>query len=173
MKSINDIFREIVTNTAKIYGSNVSYMFGDWEYIAGQLTEWSQSPETSKLKFPIICLYSPYVENRTSKMPVASLEFLIMVDTQKGYLNEEREKVSFAKVLRPVYDAFIESILASPDLVNEYNGIVPHSYTENYRYGRKGVEADGKPFRDFIDAIELKNLNIKIKNRKCYGNRIF
>ncbi len=23
----------------------------------------------------------------------------------------------------------------------------------------------------FIDAIEIKNLNIKIKNIKCYGNR--
>lgn len=172
MKSVNDIFREIVANTAKIYGKNVSYMFGDWEYIAGQLTEWSQSPKTSKLKFPIICLYSPYIENRTSKTPDASLEFLIMVDTRKEYLNEEREKVSFAKVLRPVYDAFIKSILASPDIVNEYNGIVPHSYTENYRYGRKGVEADGKPFRDFIDAIEINNLNIKTKNIKCYGDRI-
>ena len=49
MKSINDIFRDIVNNTAKIYGSNVSYMFGDWEYIAGQLTEWSQSHETLSL----------------------------------------------------------------------------------------------------------------------------
>ena len=94
-----------------------------------------------------------------------------MVDTRKGYLNEERERVSFVNVLRPVYDAFIKSILASPDIVNEYNGVIPHLYTENYRYGRKGVEADGKPFRDFIDAIEIKNLNIKIKNIKCYGNR--
>lgn len=172
MKSINDIFREIVADTAKIYGNNVSYMFGDWEYISGQLTEWSQSQKTSKLKFPIICLYSPYVENRTSKIPDASLEFIIMVDTKKEYLNEEREKVSFAKVLRPVYEAFIKSILASPDIINEYNGIVHHLYTENYRYGRKGVEADGKPFKDFIDAIEIKNLNVKIKNIKCYGDRI-
>lgn len=43
MKSINDIFRDVVADTAKIYGNNVSYMFGDWEYIAGQLTEWSES----------------------------------------------------------------------------------------------------------------------------------
>lgn len=172
MKSVNDIFREIVDDTAKLYGSNVSYMFGDWEYIAGQLTKWSESPKTSKLKFPIICLYSPYVEDRTSKIPNVSLEFLIMVDTRKEYINEEREKISFKRVLRPVYDAFIKSILASPDLVNEYKGIVSHLYTENYRYGRKGVEADGKPFRDFIDAIEIKNLNVKIKNIKCYGERI-
>lgn len=172
MKSVNDIFRDIVANTAGIYGKNVSYMFGDWEYIAGRLTEWSQSRETSRLKFPIICLYSPYVEDRTSKIPSASLEFIIMVDTRREYLNEERERVSFAGVLRPVYDAFIRSVLASPDIVNEYDGIVPHSYTENYRYGRKGVEADGKPFRDFIDAIEIRNLKIKIKNIKCYGERI-
>ena len=171
MKSINDIFRDVVADTAKIYGNNVSYMFGDWEYIAGQLTEWSESQKTSCLKFPIICLYSPYIEDRTSKTFGATLEFLIMIDTQKGYTNEEREKVSFQRVLRPVYDAFIRSILSSPDLINEYSGIVPHLYMENYRYGRKGVEADGKPFRDFIDAIEIKNLNIKIKNNKCYGDR--
>ena len=53
MKSVNDIFREIVDDTARLYGSNVSYMFGDWEYIAGQLTKWSESPKTSKLKFPM------------------------------------------------------------------------------------------------------------------------
>ena len=173
MKSINDIFRDIVDNTAKIYGSNVSYMFGDWEYIAGQLTEWSQSQERSKLKFPIICLYSPYEEKRSLKTSSSSLEFIIMTDTRKEYLNEERAKFSFKKVLRTVNDAFIKSILASPDIVNEYNGdIEPYSYTENFKYGRKGVEFDGKPFRDFIDAIEIKNLNIKIKNIKCYGNRI-
>ena len=119
MKSINDIFRDVVADTAKIYGNNVSYMFGDWEYIAGQLTEWSESQKTSLLKFPIICLYSPYIEDRTSKTFGATLEFLIMIDTQKGYTNEEREKVSFQRALRPVYDAFIRSILSSPDLINE------------------------------------------------------
>ena len=76
-----------------------------------------------------------------------------MVDTRKEYLNEERERVSFINVLRPVYDAFIKSILSSPDIVNEYNGVIPHLYTENYRYGRKGVEADGKPCLLYTSAL--------------------
>ena len=67
MKSINNIFRDIVSSTSGIYGKNISYMFGDWDYIAGILTEWAESPKMSKLRFPIICLYSPYTENRTGK----------------------------------------------------------------------------------------------------------
>ena len=67
MKSINEIFRDIVTETSKEYGKNVSYMFGDWDYIAGELTEWSKSQKTSKLKFPIICLYSPYMEAQSRR----------------------------------------------------------------------------------------------------------
>lgn len=69
MKSVNDIFREIVAATAGEYGNNISYMFGDWDYIASELTKWSDSPDYSALKFPIICLYSPYEEDRSGKDP--------------------------------------------------------------------------------------------------------
>lgn len=172
MKSINNIFRDIVSSASGIYGKNISYMFGDWDYIAGILTEWAESPKMSKLRFPIICLYSPYTEDRTGKDRTTTLELAIMVDTLKDYTNEEREKVSFEGALRPIYDAFIKSIDKSPDLVHEYNNSIPHYYEENYRYGRKGVEANGKPFRDFIDVIEIKDLRITIKNIKCYGDRI-
>lgn len=172
MNSINEIFRDIVTNTSKEYGKNVSYMFGDWEYIAGELTKWSESQKTSKLKFPIICLYSPYMEDRTKNNPAASLDFLILVNTSKEYINEDREKISFEKVLRPIYNIFIKKIGTCPFLEKNYNNIVPHQYTENYRYGRKGVETKDVPFKDFIDAIEIKNLSITIKNIKCYGDGI-
>ena len=95
MKSINNIFRDIVSSTSGIYGKNISYMFGDWDYIAGILTEWAESPKMSKLRFPIICLYSPYTEDRTGRDRTTTLELAIMVDTLKDYTNEEREKVSF------------------------------------------------------------------------------
>ena len=56
MKPVNDIFADIVKKVSKRYGSNVSFLFGDWAYISNQLTLWGKSPKTSKLKFPIICL---------------------------------------------------------------------------------------------------------------------
>lgn len=171
MKSVNDIFRDIVSATAMEYGNNVSFMFGDWDYIASELTKWNNSPVTSALKFPIICMYSPYEEIRSEKNPSVSLDFLILVNTSKDYSNEDRESISFEKVLRPIYDIFIKKTVKSPDLIDKYNGVVPHRYVENYRYGRKGVEANGQKFSDFIDAIEIKDLNITIKNIKCYVDR--
>ena len=54
VKPVNDIFADIVKKVSKRYGSNVSFLFGDWAYISNQLTLWGKSPKTSKLKFPII-----------------------------------------------------------------------------------------------------------------------
>ena len=58
-----------------------------------------------------------------------------------------------------------------------YSGVVPHTYSENYRYGSRGVmSSDGKPFNDKIDGIDIRNMELKIKPEKtinCYGSRIF
>ena len=171
--SVNRMFAEIVGRVSEKWGRNVSYLFGDWNYISNQLTVWGKSPKTSPLKFPIICLYSPFTEERDAEDVRVSLEFIIMVNTEKNYSNEDRESISFDKVLRPIYRLFMDEIRGDRRFVSDYRGVVPHQYTENYRYGRVGVLGpDGKPFRDFIDAIEIKNLDLTIKNVKCYGKRI-
>lgn len=171
--SVNRMFAEIVGRVSDKWGRNVSYLFGDWSYISNQLTVWGKSPNTSPLKFPIICLYSPFTEERDAEDVRVSLEFILMVNTEKGYTNEDRESISFDKVLRPIYRLFMDEIRGDRRFASDYRGIVPHQYTENYRYGRVGVLGpDGKPFRDFIDAIEIKNLDLTIKNVKCYGKRI-
>lgn len=171
--SVNRMFAEIVGRVSEKWGRNVSYLFGDWNYISNQLTVWGKSPKTSPLKFPIICLYSPFTEERDAEDVRVSLEFIIMVNTEKNYSNEDRESISFDKVLRPIYRLFMDEIRGDRRFVSDYRGVVPHQYTENYRYGRVGVLGpDGKPFRDFIDAIEIKNLELTVKNVKCYGKRI-
>ena len=172
MISINEIFREIVNRVSKRYGYNVSYMFGDWDYISDQLTLWSRSPETSKLKFPIVCLYSPYKEERGKKRTV-SLNLLICVNTRKEYTNEQREEYSFAAVLRPIYDILMDEINKHSSIVSVFDGTIPHVYSENYRYGRVGVYgSDKKPFKDYIDGIDIENLELTLKKEICYGERL-
>lgn len=171
--SVNRIFADIVNRVSEGYGGNVSYLFGDWEYMSNQLVAWGKSPDTCRLKFPIICLLSPFTEDRTEERARVELEFYIIVNTEKDYTNEDRELISFERVLRPIYRLFMEEIGRDGRFVHDYRGVVPHRYTENYRYGRVGVlGADGKPFRDFIDAIEIKNLELTIKKTKCYGKRL-
>ncbi len=174
MTSVNEIFREIVGRVSERYGSHVSYLWGDWDYISNQLELWSQSKKKAPFKFPIVCLYSPFTEDRREEKSQVSLELIVMVNTLKDYTNEEREQVSFEKVLRPIYHLLMEEIAKDKRFVSNYRDIVPHRYTENYRYGRVGVAGpNGKPFRDFIDAIEIKEVDLTIKKTTCcYGKRI-
>lgn len=175
---ITDLFADIVKRVSERYGSNVSYMFGDWDYISSELTAWSKSPETAKLKYPAVFLYSPFDEDRKkdSFQCSASLDMLIAVNTLSEYTNEDRSVVSFDKCLRPIYGLLIEELKSDRWLDFGYKNIVEHMYTENYRYGRRGVNgSDGNPFNDRIDGIDIKNLNIKVRNKirgGMYGNRI-
>lgn len=169
MTSVNDIFRDIVGRVSVAYGREILFQFGDWDYISDMLVVMSKSHATSSKKYPIICLYSPYTEEISGKNRNVNLDILIAVNTLKEYTNEQREQTSFQEVLRPIYELLIKEISKDKRIASNYSGVIPHRKTENYRYGRKGVDgSDGKPFRDFIDAIEIGNLNLTIKELKCY-----
>lgn len=170
MISVNDLFRGIVERASQRYGKHIEFQFGDWDYISNVLQVMSTSVTTMGKRYPIVCLRSPYTELRGGKTREVRLELLIAVNTLKDYTNEQRENTSFEEVLRPVYTLLMEEINRCEHVKAPYQGGVRHEYIENYRYGRKGVEdGDGKPFRDFIDAIEIHNLSLTIKDIDCYG----
>ena len=52
-----------------------------------------------------------------------------------------------------------------------YDGILSHTYTENYSFGKRGaIDADGKEIDEKIDAIEIKNLELTIKKLNYESN---
>lgn len=166
MKSVNDILREVMENVSVRYGGHISFLFGDWDYIANQLMLWGTGSQASK-RYPIVCLRSPYSEQRSSDR-VVTIEIAILVNTLKNYTNEQRERESFIKVLRPIYNLLLEELSHHPSLKSPYVGLPPHVYSENYRYGRLGLSGgDEHKFKDFVDAIEITNLRLTIKNQKC------
>lgn len=175
---ITDVFADVVDRVSDRYGKNVNFQYGDWAYISKTLTEWSGSPETARLKYPVICLFSPFDEDKTSKdiYCSTSLDLLIAVDTLPEYPNEKRRIESFNKVLHPIYELFIDELRKDAYLDFGYKGIVEHKYTDNYRYGNRGVNGpDGNPFKDRIDGIDIKDLKITVRNKikgGMYGTRI-
>lgn len=166
MKSVNDIIREVVEGIT-IGKKSVSFLFGDWDYIANQLVLWGTGTQASK-KYPIICLRSPVNETREGRETRVNLDIAILVNTLKNYTNEQREVESFQKVLRPIYEDFMKRLNKHKNVESAYSGYHPHTYTENYRYGRLGLHGgDDKKFKDFVDAIEIGSLSLTIKNLNC------
>lgn len=171
---IVDIMKEVCEALSEKRGHAVNYIFGDSSYMRENLLQMSKSKEVEGLKYPLVGLYSPFEEQRDSDgyFCRGNVNMILAVRTVAGYTNEQRLDISFKGFLRPFYNDFIEVLKSSQKLDFGYSGIVPHVYVENYSFGRRGaIDADGESLSDKIDAIEIKNLELTVKNQDCYANR--
>lgn len=147
---------------------DITYIFGDSQYIKDQLDEYSKGAGVDKL--PLIALFTP-VKERRGLQDIASeskVSMIIACSSRKEWTNEERKQYSFENVLRPIYEAFLASLDADYEVVREYNESRPHTYSENYSYGRYGAyTSNGDEVSEPIDAINISDLQISIKYKTC------
>lgn len=72
---------------------------------------------------------------------------------------ERRDNV-FLPILYPVYEALITELMLSKSFVS--GGFLPHTKTD-IQYAK--VDSDGRNlFNDFVDVIDIKNIEIQVKN---------
>lgn len=184
-REIVEIFRDVVKATSQgcsiitevrpgVFSSmqcpKINYVFGNSRYVKDNLDELSKTPLGAVMKFPMIVLFCPIKEKRglNAHHGIASVNVLISYSTRRQYSNEERCVYSFRNVLRPIYNRFIESLKADGRLEFTAEGNVPHEYSENYSYGRYGALTNtGEDVGEPIDAINITNLEIKVKNQTC------
>lgn len=173
---IIDAFKDIV-----IPGMNkgravpVNFIWGDSSYIRDYLMKMKKSGSTAPYRFPLIGLYSPFDELRDSEdyRCKVSVNFILAVNTLPGYTNEQRHEISFRSVLRPLYEDFMKALKDSRLFEMPFEDGFAHRYTENYSFGVRGaLDVDGKEMDEKIDAIEIKNLELTLKNLNCYANRL-
>ena len=187
MKGIVEILGEVVAglkegltisvcdgrgNCREVSKPDVNYMFGNDMYIKEQLDIISKSPKTpdQKPKFPLVALFTPVLEKRDSAdyQMKANVNILIACSSRQEWSNEQRLTTSFVNILRPVYERLMDGIKRDGRFVIAYDGVIPHTYSENYSYGRYGAYTQsGQQVSEPIDAINVGNLEIKIKNIKC------
>lgn len=149
----------------------ITYIFGDAQYIKDQLDEYSKVTGVEKL--PLIALFTPVKEKRglADKASEAKVSLLIACSSRKEWNNEERKVYSFENILRPIYDAFMAALNSSPQIEKNYDGSMPHVYSENYSYGRYGAyTASGDAVSEPIDAINISDLQISINLLNCKRN---
>lgn len=172
---IIDVFRDNVIpllNDGRELQAN--FVWGDSSYIREYLSLLKKSSETAPFRFPLIGLYSPIDEIRDSSSNNfrATVNLIIAVNTLPEYTNEQRLDISFKQVLRPLHDDLFKAIEKTRMFDIPYLGL-NYTYTENYTFGKRGaIDVDGKEIDEKIDAIEIKNLELKFKKVSCYANRL-
>lgn len=156
--------------TKQVECPEINYIFGNSEYFKETLDEKSLTPKGTQLKFPCIALFCPIVEDRTNPdyYTTAKVKLLIACSTKQGWSNAQRLNTSFRGILRPIYNRFIEALKEDGRLDFGYDGSMPHKYSENYSYGRYGAyTGSGEAVSEPIDAIDISNLELKVKQPNC------
>lgn len=170
---IIDVFRDsVIPLLNKDRKFPVNFVWGDSSYIREYLLTLKKCSETAPFRFPLVGLYSPFEERRLNGRTSATVNLILAVNTLPEYTNEERMDISYKTVLRPLYKDLFKSMEDARLFDVPYQGF-NHSYVENFSFGNRGaLDVDGQEIDEKIDVIEIKNLELNLKQTNCYEKRL-
>jgi hypothetical protein len=138
------------------------YLYGHPQEIVDILGEMDGDSVLKYEKFPLVILVQDFEEEMGFEGydSETSLNIIIATETDANLRSADRRAVTFTPILYPIYNLLIEKLKESTEL--DANKPV-HTKIERPYYGRSGLYGnEGNIFNDFIDAIELQNLELKI-----------
>lgn len=130
--------------------------------ITNVLAEKSDDGVFKFQKYPLIALLQDFDEAKNFEGFEAEVELnlIIATETDQSFHASDRYTNIFVPTLYPLYDDFIDEIIAS----TQFDSDKPiHTKIDRVRWGREGVYgSEANIFNDHIDAIEIQNLELKI-----------
>jgi len=143
----------------------LNYHYGHLQEIRNTFVQWTTKASVKREQFPAIVLVQDFAEDVDPKELTreATLKLFILTDTQQHYVASERYTYSFVPILYPLEELFFRMLERSNEVSN-YEA----TYTRFDRLKWGTLKADEGTatniFNDFIDAIEIENLKLKIIN---------
>ena len=96
-----------------------------------------------------------------------SCDIIIGAVTNRSYSTDERYLNNFTPVLYPIYEAVMERLTNGSKTILQ-SSYIEHEKWDRVLWGKQGLYGvDANIFDDYIDAIEVNKINLKIKKSNC------
>lgn len=143
----------------------IHYQFGHPKMVIEELIKLHKPQANQYKKYPLIAVFEDVPERPVaSNVATISPRIVIAWQTQQGYTREQRDELSFKPILLPIYDEFMRQLKSSPYLISNY--LRPGERTMRPFWGREGLYGnEGNIFNDFLDCIEIRNIELTIRQR--------
>lgn len=169
------ILATIQANETEIFGETtiaaLSYHKGSFDELIEDLSQKDGSREERYKKYPLIYLVRDFEEVRGREAGIycsVSLRVIIVHQTEQTYKITDRETKVFRPVLYPIYNEFMRQLSLSP-MINQ-SGVenLRHIKIDRAYWGKNQQQGSNKTaLNDFVDAIEIRNLELKINYSYC------
>jgi hypothetical protein len=98
----------------------------------------------------------------------ARLRIIIAHQTVNTYKEQDRETNVFRPVLYPIYYELIRQLSLHPQIMPVNENRVPHSKWDRSYWGtRQQGDGEKNMLNDYVDAIDIDNLRVKILFPNC------
>lgn len=146
---------------------SIRYEHGHPLELIETMRERSQSPTGKFDMWPCIMLFTDFDETAPvrpiSYRQTVMLQIVIAYCTSPSMKAAERDTEVFTPILRPIYEEFITQIYKSTFFVVYSRKQIQHKKIDRYYWGKTGLYGNaGNTFNDYIDAIEIQNLTLKV-----------
>jgi len=165
---------ELLTPTLQAIDENITgvhFFQGHPLEVIQELTKLSLAGiDFKKARYPMVALFRDYPEDKGSEVGIYSevtWNIIIAKRTEPTYNTAKRKDLSFKPILHPIWDALEAEMMNRAEFNTSGVGL-DYQQIDHYFWGREGLFGSEKNiFLDWIDCIEIKNLNLKIKNINC------
>lgn len=167
-------FKDIIKDiTTAMTVSTPVFLYGHLIDITAQL---ARKTKNGKQKFPLIILPFDITESFQSEGSAyadVSFGLVFCVLTDKNYTPESRYDNSY-DVLYPIVEEFKKQMVLSKKFAWLRDpSKIKHDKIDRYNWGRETAYGNaGTILNDYVDAIELRNIEVKIKPNVLACNQI-
>lgn len=146
----------------------VSYKYGSWLEILGQLVKDGNSPNFKSIKYPLVCLIYDIQENYLDETNDSiRVDILICTDSTPTMKLADRYSTKFEPILNPIY-AELKSQIARSKYFTGYNQKFRHTKIDKPHLGQQSAEGPvAYKLPDFIDGILLQGIELKVNQSQC------
>lgn len=150
---------------------HLHYEFGHPLEIVQTLQEMTTSPTKQALKYPLVALFTDILVNNDNVPDGwygdAAITIIIATMTTNTDKAAQRLEKNFKPILQPIKMELLKQI----SLIKQFStgaGELKYKEIEHYYWGKEGLYGrEGNIFNDYIDAIELRDVKIRIKPKIC------
>lgn len=170
------ILSTLIVNETEVLGSSliqqVRYSKSSFDELIETLAQEDKSNVGRLTKYPLIHLVQDVAIERGGDIGfygLPNLNILFIHQTEQAFKTDERDEKVFKPVLWPLYYAFLEQLKWSGWILDTWQvtGEFRHRVIKRAFWGNRQLQGSKLILNDYVDAIEVQNLTVKINYSNC------
>ncbi len=150
--------------------NGIRYSKSSFDELIENLVQADKDEEQREYKYPLIHLVRDFYEDHSGVPGYevnVSLNIIFIHQTINTYKIEDRDEKVFKPVLIPLKEEFITQLVKHKQVTAVSRSQITYREWKRAFWGNRNLQGAKNKLTDYVDAIELENLKLKIIQKPC------